>query len=65
MGAPPTSSRQWGSSLRLRESRERPFGARVKAFVALTKPRVIELLLMTTVPVMFLAAQGCPTCGWS
>ncbi|MER7790814.1 heme o synthase [Streptomyces sp. NPDC097640] len=38
----------------------RPLGARVKAFVALTKPRVIELLLMTTVPVMFLAAQGVP-----
>ncbi|MCK7621976.1 heme o synthase [Streptomyces sp. RS10V-4] len=38
----------------------RPFGARLKAFVALTKPRVIELLLMTTVPVMFLAAGGVP-----
>ncbi|WP_069811910.1 heme o synthase [Streptomyces sp. TP-A0874] len=38
----------------------RPFGARAKAFFALTKPRVIELLLLTTVPVMFLAAQGVP-----
>ncbi|WP_329458422.1 heme o synthase [Streptomyces sp. NBC_01497] len=38
----------------------RPFGARVKAFVELTKPRIIELLLITTVPVMFLAAQGVP-----
>ncbi len=38
----------------------RPFGARAKAFLALTKPRVIELLLMTTVPVMFLAAEGVP-----
>jgi protoheme IX farnesyltransferase len=38
----------------------RPFGARIKAFVALTKPRIIELLLITTVPVMFLAAQGVP-----
>jgi protoheme IX farnesyltransferase len=28
--------------------------------VALTKPRVIELLLVTTVPVMFLAAGGFP-----
>lgn len=37
-----------------------PLGARVKAFVALTKPRIIELLLMTTIPVMFLAAQGVP-----
>ncbi len=31
-----------------------------KAYVALTKPRIIELLLLTTVPVMFLAAQGVP-----
>jgi heme o synthase len=37
-----------------------PRGARVKAFIALTKPRIIELLLITTVPVMFLAAQGVP-----
>ncbi|GAA2933725.1 heme o synthase [Streptomyces thioluteus] len=34
--------------------------ARVAAFVALTKPRIIELLLVTTVPVMFLAARGVP-----
>jgi protoheme IX farnesyltransferase len=32
------------------------------AYVALTKPRIIELLLMTTVPVMFLADGGVP--GW-
>ncbi|OSP40468.1 heme o synthase [Streptomyces sp. PU_AKi4] len=41
----------------------RPFGARVMAFVALTKPRIIELLLITTVPVMFLAQQGVPDLG--
>ena len=28
--------------------------------MALTKPRIIELLLITTIPVMFLAAQGVP-----
>lgn len=39
---------------------DRSFGARVGAFVALTKPRIIELLLITTIPVMFLAAQGVP-----
>ncbi len=33
----------------------------VKAYVALTKPRIIELLLVTTVPAMLLAAQGLPT----
>ncbi|WP_422396907.1 heme o synthase [Streptomyces gobiensis] len=38
----------------------RPFSARVKAFIALTKPRIIELLLITTIPVMFLAAEGVP-----
>ena len=33
---------------------------RVSAYVALTKPRIIELLLVTTVPAMFLAAHGLP-----
>ena len=32
----------------------------VKAYVGLTKPRIIELLLVTTLPAMFLAAQGFP-----
>lgn len=35
----------------------------VAAYVALTKPRIIELLLVTTVPVMFLAAGGVPSLG--
>ncbi|MDI3387394.1 heme o synthase [Streptomyces sp. B-S-A8] len=35
-------------------------GPLVMGFVALTKPRIIELLLITTVPVMFLAEQGVP-----
>jgi len=35
----------------------------VKAYVGLTKPRIIELLLITTVPVMFLAAGGVPGLG--
>ena len=30
------------------------------AYVALTKPRIIELLLVTAVPTMFLAARGLP-----
>jgi len=30
------------------------------AYVGLTKPRIIELLLLTTVPVMFLAERGVP-----
>jgi protoheme IX farnesyltransferase len=35
-------------------------GERVRAWVALTKPRIIELLLVTTVPAMILAAGGWP-----
>ncbi len=35
----------------------------VAAYVGLTKPRVIELLLLTTVPVMFFAAKGIPALG--
>ena len=33
------------------------------AYVGLTKPRVIELLLLTTVPVMFFAQRGIPPLG--
>ncbi|MGA1452292.1 MAG: heme o synthase [Pontimonas sp.] len=32
----------------------------VRSYIALTKPRVIELLLVTTVPVMVLAERGIP-----
>ena len=35
----------------------------VRAYVALTKPRIIELLLVTTVPTMVLAAGGLPSLG--
>lgn len=38
----------------------RPQNAVVSSYVALTKPRIIELLLITTIPVMFLAAGGVP-----
>jgi protoheme IX farnesyltransferase len=33
------------------------------AYVGLMKPRIIELLLLTTVPVMFLAQRGVPSLG--
>jgi heme o synthase len=32
-----------------------------RVYLALTKPRIIELLLVTTVPVMFLAQRGVPS----
>lgn len=39
----------------------RSLGTRLGAFVALTKPRIIELLLVTTLPTMFVAARGLPS----
>src|ERR1700682_1174165 len=41
----------------------RPLGATIGAYVRLTKPRVIELLLVTAVPPMVLAQQGMPALG--
>jgi protoheme IX farnesyltransferase len=43
-----------------RDTAPASFGDVVAAYVGLTKPRVIELLLLTTVPVMFFAARGVP-----
>jgi protoheme IX farnesyltransferase len=39
----------------------RAFGDLVRGYVALTKPRIIELLLVTTVPTMIVAAHGMPS----
>ncbi|WP_445995891.1 heme o synthase [Okibacterium fritillariae] len=36
------------------------FRTKLKGYVALTKPRVMELLLVTTIPVMILAQNGLP-----
>ena len=41
----------------------RPLLATIGAYVRLTKPRVIELLLVTAVPPMILAQQGMPALG--
>ncbi len=38
-----------------------PPRARIAAYVALTKPRIIELLLVTTVPTMVVAERGLPS----
>ncbi len=38
-------------------------GVRLRAYVALTKPRIIELLLVTTLPTMVLAEGGLPSLG--
>ncbi len=39
----------------------RTAGQSVRAYFLLTKPRIIELLLVTTVPTMFIAARGVPS----
>jgi len=40
----------------------RSVSLKLRAYVALTKPRIIELLLVTTLPTMVVAAKGIP--GW-
>jgi heme o synthase len=42
------------------DSARSPSRGRFGAYLGLTKPRIIELLLVTTVPTMFLAAGGFP-----
>ena len=44
----------------LSPTRSRGPGAVARSCVALTKPRIIELLLVTTVPAMILAAGSVP-----
>ncbi|HVF04213.1 MAG TPA: heme o synthase [Frankiaceae bacterium] len=39
----------------------RAFGELARSYVALTKPRIIELLLVTTVPAMIVADRGMPS----
>ena len=40
---------------------DRSVSRTVRGYIALTKPRIIELLLVTTVPTMFLAEDGLPS----
>ena len=40
---------------------QHPLPARLRGYVALTKPRIIELLLITTVPMMIVAERGLPS----
>jgi protoheme IX farnesyltransferase len=54
MAAAPVASVALGS---------RRLASRAGAYVALTKPRIIELLLVTTLPTMVVAARGLPS-GW-
>jgi protoheme IX farnesyltransferase len=45
--------------------RDRSVGETIRAYVALTKPRIIELLLVTTVPAMVLATREVPGIVWA
>ena len=49
-------------AVRITDPREPSVTGTVRAYVELTKPRIIELLLTTTLPAMVLAADGWP--GW-
>lgn len=51
-----------GPQVRITDPRQVPpsTGATIKAYVELTKPRIIELLLITTIPAMVVAEQGWP-----
>jgi len=42
---------------------KRTIGAVVRAYLSLTKPRIVELLLITTVPAVMLASGGWPDLG--
>jgi heme o synthase len=57
--AGPTRISPTPTTIRRRPSRL----AHVRAYVALTKPRIIELLLVTTLPAMVVAAGGLPRVG--
>ena len=55
------SARQDSAGQAVQPGRTRsPFVVRVGAYVALTKPRIIELLLITTIPAMFAAQREVP-----
>jgi protoheme IX farnesyltransferase len=56
-GPPPTTAARPAAS---GTNRVATLRERVRAYVALTKPRIIELLLVTTVPAMVVAAHGVP-----
>ena len=64
--APPTDFRALDASIPRPAHESQRAGAakeKVGAYLALTKPRIIELLLVTTVPTMVVADRGLPS-GW-
>jgi heme o synthase len=62
-GSPARATGALGATVPGAAAGPRRFGAVAKAYFLLTKPRVIELLLVTTVPAMVLAEDGLPSLG--
>jgi heme o synthase len=58
-----SGQRAAATDTRDRSGTRRNVRAVLGAYVALTKPRIVELLLVTTVPAMMLAAGGLPDLG--
>jgi protoheme IX farnesyltransferase len=59
------SDRDPAWSLRDVEHPPRGVAGSIRAYIALTKPRIIELLLVTTVPAMVLATRWVPGVDWA
>ncbi|HYM84078.1 MAG TPA: heme o synthase [Candidatus Dormibacteraeota bacterium] len=65
LAGPGPSSRRETDEAILTEPGHRPLRETISAYVALTKPRIIELLLVTTVPAMVLASREVPGIGYA
>jgi protoheme IX farnesyltransferase len=59
-GAVPADGERGESGVAGSSGGPRPLRESIRAYVALTKPRIIELLLITTVPAMVLATRDLP-----
>ena len=62
-GSTPSGAAQAGAVPAGSPGRRSWLDTRVGAYVALTKPRIIELLLITTIPAMFAAQRQVPSVG--
>jgi len=68
VGAPGAGAPTSGEDAAAEETPRGSVGDQLRAYVALTKPRIIELLLVTTVPAMVLATRevpGMPMADWA
>jgi protoheme IX farnesyltransferase len=63
-GEPGTRAGSGGEQAASRGGGDHRLADTVRAYVALTKPRIIELLLITTVPAMVLATRDLPGVNW-